>query len=66
VFTFSLNSGKLLISSVIFSMSHWSLSNVLFSLQLFAYFLLLLLLISSSFLALWPARMQGVISIFLY
>jgi hypothetical protein len=38
-------------------MTHWSLSNGLFSLQLFAYFLLLSLLLSSSFIALWPDRM---------
>jgi hypothetical protein len=32
VFSFSLASRKLLISSLIFSMTNWSLSNVLFSL----------------------------------
>jgi hypothetical protein len=42
-----------------------SLSNVLFSLQLLSYFLLLLLL-SCSFNALLSDKMQGVISIFLY
>jgi hypothetical protein len=47
-------------------MTHWLLSNVLFSLQLFAYFLLLLLLLSSSFIAMWSGRMQGLISVFLY
>jgi hypothetical protein len=47
-------------------MTHWSLSNVLFSLQLFACFLLLLLLLCSSFIALWSDRMQGFFSIFLY
>jgi hypothetical protein len=39
---------------------------VIFSLQLFEYFLLLLLLLSSSFIALWSDSMQGVISVFLY
>jgi hypothetical protein len=47
-------------------MTHWSLSNVLFSLQLFACFLLLFLLLSSSFNALWSDRMCGIISIFWY
>jgi hypothetical protein len=43
VFSFSLNSRNLLISSFISSIIHWSLINVLFSFQLFACFLLLLL-----------------------
>jgi hypothetical protein len=47
-------------------MTHWSLSNVLFSFQLFAHFLLLFLLLNSSFNALWSDRMHGIISIFLY
>jgi hypothetical protein len=47
-------------------MTHWSLSNVLFSFQLFVDFLLLFLLLNSSFNALWSDRMQGIISIFLY
>jgi hypothetical protein len=47
-------------------MTHWSLSNVVFSLQLFENFLLLFLLFISSFIALWSDSMQGVISIFLY
>jgi hypothetical protein len=42
-------------------MTHWSLNNVLLSLQLFEYFLLLLLLLSPSFIALWLDSMQGVI-----
>jgi hypothetical protein len=42
------------------------LSNVLFSFQLFACFLLLFLLLISSFNALWSDRMHGIISIFLY
>jgi hypothetical protein len=46
-------------------MTHWSLSNVLFNF-LFACFLLLFLLLSSSFNALWSGRMHGIISIFLY
>jgi hypothetical protein len=46
--------------------THWSLSNVLFNLQLFVNFLLQLLLLSSSFIALWSDSMQGVISVFLY
>jgi hypothetical protein len=66
VFSFSLTSRNLLISSLISSMTHWWLRNVLFSLQLFAYFLLLFLLLSSSFNALLSDRMQGVISIFFY
>jgi hypothetical protein len=55
-----------LISSLTSSVIHWSLINVLFSLQLFEFFLLLLLLLSPSFIALWLGRMQCVISIFLY
>jgi hypothetical protein len=47
-------------------MTHSSLRNVLFSFQLFAYFLLLFLLLSSSFNALWSDRMHGIISVFLY
>jgi hypothetical protein len=47
-------------------MTHSSLSNVLFSFQLFACFLLLFLLLSSTFNALWSDRMHGIISIFLY
>jgi hypothetical protein len=47
-------------------MTHWSLGNDLFSLQLFAYFLLLFLLLHSSFNTFWSDRMQVVISIFLY
>jgi hypothetical protein len=46
---FSLTSRKLLFSSLISSMTHWSLSNVLFSFQLFACFLQLFLLLSPSF-----------------
>jgi hypothetical protein len=60
VFSFSLTSRKLLISSFISLVTHWSLSNVLFNFQLFAYFLLLFLLLSSSFNALWSDRMQGI------
>jgi hypothetical protein len=66
VFSFSLTSRKLLISYSISSMTHWSLSNVLFSFQLFTCFLLLFLLLISSFNALWSDRMHGIISIFLY
>jgi hypothetical protein len=51
--SFSLNSKTILIFFLISSMTHWSLSNVLVSLQLFAYFLLLILLLSSSVIALW-------------
>jgi hypothetical protein len=58
VFSFSLNSRNLLISSFISSITHRLLNNVLFSLQLFAYFLLLILLLSSCFIALWWAIMQ--------
>jgi hypothetical protein len=47
-------------------MMYWSFSSVLFSIQLFVYFLLLLLSLSSSFIALWSDRMQGIISIFLH
>jgi hypothetical protein len=66
LFSFSLTSRNLLISCFTSSMTHWSLSNVLFSFQLFAHFLLLFLLLSFSFNALWSDRMQGIISIFLY
>jgi hypothetical protein len=66
MFSFSLTSRDLLVSFFISSMTHWSLSNVLFSFQLFACFLLLFLLLSSSFNALWSDRMHGIISIFLY
>jgi hypothetical protein len=64
--SFSLTSRNLLISSFISSVTHWSLSNALFSFQLFAYFLLLFLLLISSFNALWSDKMHGIISIFLY
>jgi hypothetical protein len=64
--SFSLTSRNLLISSFISSMTHWSLSNVLLSFQLFAYFLLLFLLLSSSFNALWSERIYGIIYIFWY
>jgi hypothetical protein len=49
MFSFSLTSRKLLISSFISSMTHWSLSNVLYSFQLFVCFLLLFLLLISCF-----------------
>jgi hypothetical protein len=61
VFSFSLTSRKLLISSFISSMTNWSLSNVLFSFQLFVCFLLLFLLLISSFNALWSDRMHGIV-----
>jgi hypothetical protein len=64
MFSFSLTFRNLLISSFISSMTHWSLNNVLLSFQLFACFLLLFLLLSSSFNALWSDRMHGIISIF--
>jgi hypothetical protein len=66
VFSFSLTSRNLLISSFISSLTHWSLSNMLFSFQMFGCFLLLFLLLSSSFNALWSDRMRGIISVFLY
>jgi hypothetical protein len=66
MFSFSLASRKLFISSLVSDVTHWSLSNVLFSLQLFVCFLLLFLSLSSSFNALWSDRMHGIISIFLY
>jgi hypothetical protein len=47
-------------------MTYRWLSKVLFGLQLFVHFLLLFLLLSSSFIALWSDRIQEVISIFLY
>jgi hypothetical protein len=47
-------------------MTHGSLSNVLFTFQLFACFLLLFLLLSSGFNALCSDRMYGIISVFLY
>jgi hypothetical protein len=47
-------------------MTYSSLTNVLFSFQLLACFLLLFLLLISSFNALWSDRMQGIIFIFLY
>jgi hypothetical protein len=59
LFSFLLTPRNCLISSLISSMTHWSLSDVLFSLQWFEFFLLLLLLLSSSFIALWSDRMQG-------
>jgi hypothetical protein len=49
VFSFSLNSWNYLTSSLFSSMTHWLLTNVLFSFQLFEYFLLLLLLLCSRF-----------------
>jgi hypothetical protein len=52
-----------LISFLIFSMT---CSNVLFSLQVFEYLVLFLLLLSCSFIVLWSDSTQGVISIFLY
>jgi hypothetical protein len=52
VFSFSLTSRNFLISYFISLMTHCSLSNELFSFQLFACFLSLLLLLSSSFTAL--------------
>jgi hypothetical protein len=63
MFSFSLTSRNLLISSFILSTTHQSLSNVLFSFQLSACFLLLFLLLNSSFNALWSDRMHGIISI---
>jgi hypothetical protein len=66
VFSFSLTSGNLLISSFISSMTHYSLSNELFNFQLFACFLCLYLLLSSSFISLWSDRVRCIISIFLY
>jgi hypothetical protein len=66
VFSFSLTSRNFLISSFIASLIHSSLSNELFSFQLFAFFLSLLLLLSSTFTALWSDSMYGIISIFLY
>jgi hypothetical protein len=47
-------------------MAHWSLRYLLFSFQLFACILLLFLLLSSNFNALWSERMHGIISVFLY
>jgi hypothetical protein len=47
-------------------MTHWSLSNVLFNFHLFACFLLLFLLLGSSFNAFNADRMHRIISIFLY
>jgi hypothetical protein len=64
VFSFSLTSRNLLISTFSSWMTHWLLNNVLFSFQLFWYFLLLFLLLISSFNALWSDRMHGIISIF--
>jgi hypothetical protein len=58
MFSFSLTSRKLLISSLISSMTHWLLSIEFFSHQLFMYFLLLFLLLSSGFNALWSDRVQ--------
>jgi hypothetical protein len=49
---------------LLFLLTHWSLSNGLFNFQFLAYFLLLFLLLSSSFIALWSESMQGVISVF--
>jgi hypothetical protein len=52
-------------SSFISSMTYCSLSNELFSFQLFICCFSLLLLLSSSFIALWSDSMHGIISIFL-
>jgi hypothetical protein len=46
-------------------MTHRSLSNMVFSLQMFTYFLLLFLLLSSNFNVLWSDRIHGITSIFL-
>jgi hypothetical protein len=62
VFSFSLTSRNLLISSFTLQMTHWSLSNVLFSFQLLAFFFWLI----SSFNALRSDRIHCIISIFLY
>jgi hypothetical protein len=64
--SFLLCSRNFLISFPYFLMIHWSWSNVLFSLHVFEYFLLFLLLLNSSFIVLWSDSMQGVISVFLY
>jgi hypothetical protein len=48
-------------SCFISSMTHWSLSNVLFILKLFACFLLMFLLLISGFNTLWSHRMHGII-----
>jgi hypothetical protein len=66
MFLFSVTSRNLLISSFISLMTHSSLSNVLFSFQLFMCFVLMFLLLTSSFNALWSDTMYGIISIFLY
>jgi hypothetical protein len=63
MFSFSLTSRSLLIFSFISSMTHWSLSNVFFSFQLFTYFFLLL---SSIFNAVWSDRIRGIIFFLLY
>jgi hypothetical protein len=65
VFSFSIVFRKHLISSLLSSVTHWSLSNVFFNLQLCVYFLLVFLLLGSSFNALWLDRMQGILSILL-
>jgi hypothetical protein len=65
-FSFSLTSRNLLISYFISSITHWSLSNVLFSFQLFACFFTIVFVLSSNFNALWSDRMHGIISAFLY
>jgi hypothetical protein len=49
-----------LISSFISSMTHQSLSHVMFYLHLLEYFLLLLLLLDSRFIILWSDSMKGV------
>jgi hypothetical protein len=59
VFSFLLPSRNILISSFFSSVTHSLMSNVLFSSQLFTCFLLLFLLLISSFNALWSDRMHG-------
>jgi hypothetical protein len=66
MFSFSLTSRNLLINSFLSSVTHLSLSNVLLGFQFFACFLLMFLLLISSFNALWSDRMHGIIYVFLY
>jgi hypothetical protein len=57
---------EIFFSSLISLMTHWSQNNVLFSLQVFEYFLLFLWFSNSSFIVLCSDSIQGVISVYLY
>ena len=62
--SFSFVSRYLLISSLIFFLTHSLFNNMLFSFHVFVYFSVFLWLISS-FIALWSEKMLDMISVFL-